>query len=288
MPGAAEDVYVQLLDGPVILSEAFGKSLRTAWINYAVGIVECKGIQAVFTNLYAGYGLGAQGSVLVSNGILAVPESIFLGALGTGCLEITSGLLSANNITLGLYNGGNGILRIADIGNMDISGLIRIGAGGSGIFEIVGSMNRIEIYNLDLAENSVIRVELDGSRGIGDGIIVTGNANIYGHIEPSFVEDTAVVGRYPLITIYDGIINDQTGGQLLSNDFVNQGWSYEIIGPMPNQLNLIYAGPGMDDCTAMATDMNEDCYTDIFDLKLFAEDWLECFLPWEIDCRRVR
>jgi T5SS/PEP-CTERM-associated repeat protein len=181
-----------------------------------------------------------------------VVEYATIGNENDGAMNISGGTFNADRMTIAQEAGSTGHLTVSG-GSFSLADKLDISRYGSATVTIQGSGATFQCDRMDLDENGVLEVILDGSNGIGSGIEVSGDVALMSgaELDLSFL-GTVADGTYTLITS-GGIIDDQTGGNLLSSASVAEGWTYDIVTtegmtelqatiPEPATISLLIAG----------------------------------------------
>jgi len=103
------------------------------------GFVTIQGSERV----YLGYDAGATGTWNISEGSLTVGGHLAIGENGTGILNQTGGVVSANNLRLG-YHDGTGTYTMGGASTLTVNDDAYIGDNGTGTFTQSGGYVRIE------------------------------------------------------------------------------------------------------------------------------------------------
>lgn len=222
-------------DKAVLSSATAGRWIRAGWNANSVGELDLlAGADADLGNsVYLGYDATAKGTINVRGGSLSATSSYStIGGAGEGCLNISGGLYHTNRMTVGNNAGGSGQVVLSGTGQLKIDDYLQSN-GGDFLLRMEGAGAKIEILD-DLitkatATQNAFEFVLDGAAGIGDGIVVSdGILFVAGTtIDLSFM-DEAVYGTYTLMTS-GGLLDDQTGGSLLSSASAAAGWTYSIV-----------------------------------------------------------
>jgi hypothetical protein len=103
---------------------------------------------------------------------------------------------------------------------------------------------------------------------------------LYGTVDIGFLNQNVVDGTYTLIRS-EGVINDHTGGDLMSSPIID----YDIVEDGQYQkLQITVTSPQtcedvIDAGGQLAGDLNADCKVDFEDFAIMSEQWLWCNDP---------
>jgi T5SS/PEP-CTERM-associated repeat protein len=216
------------------------------------GEINVNGGQLNANRMTLGRYSGGIGELNLSTGTVSVVEYATIGNENDGAMNISGGTFNADRMTIAQEAGSTGHLTVSG-GSFSLADKLDISRYGSATVTIQGSGATFQCDRMDLDENGVLEVILDGSNGIGSGIEVSGDVALMSgaELDLSFL-GTVADGTYTLITS-GGIIDDQTGGNLLSSASVAEGWTYDIVTtegmtelqatiPEPATISLLIAG----------------------------------------------
>lgn len=223
-------------------------------------------------------GSSANGDLTVSSDTLTVASSAIIGSSSHGLLAIHGGTFSAGNLIAAMNAGSSADILIDNNAVVHINGITGLGANAS--LTISGHQTSTEFGTLTTAQGSKINFVLDSALGVGNGLLVNGDAVLNGSINVSFLGDNAAEGTYTILRT-KGTIDDNTDGKLVKGDFVTyalvQDGEYNTLQVTvftpENCQEVIDAGMGL------SADINGDCQVNLADFVEMASQWQACNDP---------
>ena len=170
------------------------------------------------------------------------------GTASIGLLEV--GHVDAATGTFNVYDGGlvtAGLYDVCTIGSV---------TGGTGTVNVYGGQMDITSEYLDIFPTGLINIEGGKLRVLGDRVTELQN----------YINDVDIIAYGG-----DGTVSDPNMG---TGD--DAGWT--ILTAIPNPETCVGQGvyyPG---------DINQDCYVNLDDLAILAQNWLLCNDPEDLEC----
>ncbi|AQQ71149.1 hypothetical protein SMSP2_01514 [Limihaloglobus sulfuriphilus] len=243
----------------------------------AASLAVTTGADAACTNLT----IAAQGTsvadVSMDGGSVNVASTMVVGDEGNAALAMSGGTLSAGHLIAASGETSEAYIELSGSANLNVDGLLAIGENAD--MMVSGTTTAVNAKNLTAAEGSNMTFQLDSALGIGNGIVLSGNAVLEGTITPEFIGERPADGVYTLIraegSIYVGDSMD------IDNVFV----SYEVVEAGDyNELQVTFFTP--ESCEdviatgfALVGDLNEDCEVNLQDVAVMSTKWLLCNDP---------
>ncbi len=239
------------------------------------------GADAAFVNLTIGEDAFSAGTVNMSAGTFAVQSLAFVGKEGAAALNVSGGAFSALNLVAASGADASADIKISGSASFDVDNLLALTKGSK--LTISGYQTSVNAGNLTLGKNANITFELDPTHGVGNGILVAGNAVLDGKISIDTLS-SRVDNTYTVIRAAGRIFAKASG--LVDSPFVN----YEIVqNGEYNELQVTLFTPAscedvVDNGFALAADANKDCKVDIQDIAVYAAQWMTCNDPTLPEC----
>jgi hypothetical protein len=243
----------------------------------AASLAVTTGADAACTNLT----IAAQGTsvadVSMDGGAVNVASTMVVGDEGNAALTMSGGTLSAGHLIAASGETSEAYIELSGSANLSVSGLLALGENAD--MAISGSTTAVTADNLTAAEGSNLTFQLDPALGVGNGIVLSGNAVLKGTITPEFIGERPADGVYTLIRAEGNIYIDDTMN--IDNVFV----SYEVVEAGDyNELQVTFFTP--ESCEdviatgfALVGDLNEDCEVNLQDVAVMSTKWLLCNDP---------
>ena len=208
------------------------------------------------------------GNMLMTGGTLTSDSYFTVGNFGDSVITLeNSSVIYANRVYVSAHT-TTSVLHLKDNSILDISvvnasnaayrrDLTIGGADCVGKVIIEGYGASVRAYDdIFLNANSTIEFRLDGALGVGNSIATDDLISLSGAIEASFLGEV-VPGTYTVMSTsatYADAIVDNTNGGLLSQQMIDDGWSYDIVTTenstdfqltmVPEPLTLVLLGLG--------------------------------------------
>lgn len=234
-----------------------------------------------FVNFTVAENLGSTGTVNVTGGSITVDSVAYIGKQGDAALNVTSGSFNAANLIAATGDEALADIKISGDAVFGIDSVLALSAGSK--LTVSGYQTDTNVGNLSLAEGANITFEVDENHGVGNGLVVAGNAVLGGTISMKPIGDR-VDATYTVIRALGEIIveNEEMLDTVFSTYQIVENGEYQ-------ELQVEFFTP--DDCEQVIStgfgiygDINEDCYVDIADFAIIASKWLTCNDPTNPDC----
>ncbi len=234
-----------------------------------------------FVNLTVGRDVNSTGTVTMTGGSVDVESLAYIGKEGSASVDISGGSFSAFNLIAAAGEDADADITVSNDATFAVNNLLGLTDGSK--LTVSGYQTSVSAGNLTLDEDANITFELDENHGVGNGLVVSGNVILKGTISAkplgSRVEQTYTVLRA------EGEIFDETD-DLVDSPFV----SYEIVeNGNYQELQVTFFTPEncedvIDGGFALAGDANNDCYVNMEDLAIMADEWVTCNDPENPEC----